>query len=401
MKERKKTEKSILVVGAGPAGLMAAAAASEKGCSVAVLEQNDKSGRKLLATGNGRCNYTNRNLLPERYHGNRPGFQNEALRLFNNSDVIRYFEKLGVVPDEKDGWVYPRSHQASSVLQALLRECRSNGVRLRTETPVREIRKDGDLFRVVTESGWEYTCHSVILACGSCASSIQGSSGSGYEIASKLGHSLISPSPALVPLKCKECLRWDGVRTYGTVALYIEGILAGVEAGELQLTEYGISGIPVFQISGIAVRALSERKKVIAVLDFLPEMSVDQLISYMEKMQERYPDASKKELLSGILPEKLCQIIMDQKNPVNTCKEFPVTITGSLNMQRAQVCQGGVDTSFVDPKTMGSLLIPGLFFAGELLDIDGPCGGYNLQWAWSSGRMAGNSAAAFLSGGRS
>ena len=400
MKENTVSKKNILIVGAGPAGLMAACTAASRGCRVTILDQNDKSGRKLLATGNGRCNYTNRNLLTELYHGEQAGFPDEALQLFNNSDVIRYFEELGILPDEKDGWIYPRSHQASSILNALLRECAENGVRLRTGTPVREVRKTDHTFHVITESGWEYPCDSVILACGSCASSVQGSTGSGYEIAAMLGHKVIPPLPALVPLKCKERLRWDGVRTYGTVSLYIDGSFSAVEAGELQLTDYGISGIPVFQISGTAVRAVKNGKKVTALLDFLPDLSTAQLHSYIAKMKERYPAASEKDLLSGILPEKLCQAVWDPKKGLDLLKEFPVIITGSLNETRAQVCQGGVDTSCVNPRTMESLLVSGLFFAGELLDVDGPCGGYNLQWAWSSGRLAGNSAAGFLTGDR-
>ena len=396
MTEKVLNKKKLLIIGAGPAGLMAAIAAAESDIGVEILEQNDKPGRKLLATGNGRCNYTNRYLVPELYHGDRPAFQDTALRAFSNEDAIRFFHDLGILPDERDGFVYPGSHQASSVLNALLRECRKRSVRIRTGTCIREIQKSEDGFQVITDSGWQYHCDSVILACGSDASQIPGSTGTGYEIAARLGHNLVKPAPALVPLKCLETFRWDGVRTYGTVSLYVDEEYVCVEAGEMQLTDYGISGIPVFQVSRTAVRAIRDGHTVTAVLDFLPDLSDEQLKEYEQRMKDAYPEIKDAELLSGLIPEKLSQALLEKGVPVSSVKEVNVTITGSLPKSRAQVCQGGVDTAAINPDSMGSLIVEGLFFAGEIMDVDGPCGGYNLQWAWSSARLAGRKAAEYL-----
>ena len=239
----------------------------------------------------------------------------------------------------------------------------------------------------------------MILAAGSRASSIQGADGSGYELAKALGHKIIPPLPALVPLKGKGnwFSKWAGVRTEGRVSLMAEGQIFDQAQGEIQLTDYGVSGIPVFQVSGRAVRLIGEGVKVTLLLDFLPDFDEAGLTAFLKTRQDQCPYKSVKQLLLGLLPQKLAEVLM-MGNPdifqlAHKIKEFPVEIRGSKSYDQAQVCSGGVPLEEVEPKTMESRKVPGLYLAGEILDADGICGGYNLQWAWTTGVLAGKSAA--------
>ncbi|MBQ8305596.1 MAG: aminoacetone oxidase family FAD-binding enzyme [Blautia sp.] len=381
--------KKIIIVGAGASGLMAAIAAAEKGASVTILEQNDRPGRKLLATGNGRCNLTNLGIDPDAYHGTDTDFCRDALRFLPVSDTIRFFSKLGIYTRNKDGWIYPGSMQASSVLELLLLKAQDLGIRIRTGTRAEQLIPGW----TVKVPGWEYEADAVILACGSRASGITGSDGSGYELARMAGHTIVKPLPALTGLVSKETPAWGGVRAYGRVTLFSDDHVAAEESGELQLTEYGISGIPVFQISSRAIRALDEGRTIHVSLDFVPDFSLQELRAFLKVRQEDCPYKHEKDLFTGMLPDKLCGILAKTADPAAAAKDYRLTITAGRPFETAQVCSGGVRTSEVDPVTMESRLAKGLYFAGELLDIDGPCGGYNLQWAWSSGACAGHFAA--------
>lgn len=247
----------------------------------------------------------------------------------------------------------------------------------------------------VTTPGWTYESDAVILANGSRASSISGADGSGYTLAKSLGHHIVKPLPALTALKCEgnAFKSWAGVRVEGQVTLCINNIPLKSEEGELQLTEYGISGIPVFQLSRYAVRALEEKCQVTLKVDFLPEYTQEGLYAFLKQRAENCPYKNQRELLIGLFPDKLIKVLTASENLLTAIKAFPLTVSGGLSFAQAQVCSGGVDTEETDSRTMESKLTPGLYLAGELLDVDGACGGYNLQWAWSSGAVAGIHAA--------
>ena len=386
--------KQIIIVGAGASGLVAAINAAAIGAAVTVLEQNDRPGRKICATGNGRCNMTNLNNIENAYRGSHPEFVKDALKQFSVKDTLSFFQKLGICTTDRSGWIYPRSNQAQSIVDVLTMKARSLKVKLKTNQYVTGVSFTGGHWNVHT-NGWTYTCDAVILANGSKASSVAGSSESGYEISRSLGHHLIEPLPALTALKCRGDFfsGWSGVRTEGKVTLYINGTPETSQQGELQLTDYGVSGIPVFQISRYAIRAIYEKKKVDLSINFFPELTKQELQEYLGRRKNDCPYKNEKELLTGLFPEKLIRVLSAQKDLISAITDFRLSVKSGLSFEQAQICSGGVDTSEVDSHTMESRLHKGLYFAGELLDIDGTCGGYNLQWAWSSGATAGIHAA--------
>ena len=335
--------------------------------------------------------------MPEdAYRGTHPEFVKDAFAQFSVKDTVEFFKELGIFPLDRNGYLYPRSNQAQSVVDVLCMEASHLGVKIKTNEQVTAIEtaKNGKKFQVLTK-GWHYEADALILANGSKASSISGSDGSGYELAKKMGHRIIPVYPALTALKCKgpAFKTWAGVRTEGKVSLFINGKFHKSERGELQLTEYGISGIPVFQISTYAIRAVHEGKKAELRVDFLPELTEEETRELLHARKKACPYKNEKELLVGLFPEKLSKVLTSQKHLLSAIKEFPLEVQDGISFSQAQVCSGGVDTSQVNTHTMESKLCRNLYFAGELLDIDGTCGGYNLQWAWSSGAVAGIHAA--------
>lgn len=402
--------KQVIIVGAGASGLTAAIFAARAGAQVTVLEQNDRPGKKIGATGNGKCNLSNLACPADAYRGTAPEFAKSALAQFSVSQTLAFFSEIGIETVSQNGYLYPRSRQAQSVTDALVMEARHLGVKLKTRervisieaAPARKHPAKGEAsckkaspgFLVHTES-WKYAGDSLILANGSMASAISGSGQSGYQLAGSLGHSVIRPLPALCALKCKagSFAGWAGVRTEGCATLFINDKPLASARGELQLTDYGISGIPVFQLSRYAVRALSEGRYVSLELDFYPELSEEAFGKLLEKRNNTCPYKTKSEQLVGLFPDKLIRVLCRQKQIIPAVKHFPLTVLEGMPYEQAQVCSGGVATEEVNEHTMESKRIPGLYFAGELLDIDGTCGGYNLQWAWSSGAVAGTHSA--------
>lgn len=389
-----KEKPRVLIVGGGAAGLMAAVMAAENGATVTILEQNENTGKKVCVTGNGRCNLTNRNMDPRMFRGEHPEFSAAILEQFSLADTLDFFEKIGVLFTERKGWIYPRSNQAKCIPELMIQKARSLKVKIKTREKVENVRWESGVWKVQT-SGWTYEGDRVILANGSEASAVSGADGSGYLLARQLGHSIVRPLPALTGLKCKGDFfsAWAGVRTEAEVSLYIDGKVHSKEIGELQLTDYGISGIPVFQLSRYAIRAVEEGKQTEVVLNFFPEYKEQEMLDIFEKRKQNCSYQSDAEILVGMLPEKLIKIMRKKKNLIQALTAMRLEVKGSTGMEQAQVCSGGVDTSQVDPMTLESCCCKGLFFAGELLDIDGPCGGYNLQWAWSSGAVAGRNSA--------
>lgn len=397
-------KKRICIVGGGASGLMAAIMAAREGACVTLLEHNERAGKKLLATGNGRCNLTNLDQDPACYHTRTPEAVRSVLDSFSMQQTIAFFSGIGIYTRNKNNCLYPASMQASSVLELLEAEARYQKVKFKYQEHVTAIlpgEKETNRFLVKTQT-WQYPADAVILACGSFASQIQGADGSGYKIAENLGHRVIKPLPALVPLKGKGTYfsQWAGVRVEGRVSLLADGTVFQQEEGEIQLTEYGVSGIPVFQVSGYAVRLLDEGVPVTLLLDFFPDFDRKGMERLLQMRKEQCPYKTLKELLIGLFPKKLIPVLVQGCTEIEEAaakiKEFPVQITGAKSLEQAQVCSGGVDLAQINPLTMESRLVPGLYFAGELADADGLCGGYNLQWAWSSGAVAGKHAASYL-----
>lgn len=391
-------KRQVVIIGAGASGMMAAIMAARNGAAVTVLEQNEKPGKKICATGNGKCNFSNLAMPEDAYRGTHPEFIKDAFTQFSVKDTVEFFKELGIFPLNRNGYLYPRSNQAQSIVDVLCMEASHLGVKIKTNEQVTAIEsepaKNGKNFQIFTK-GWHYEADALILANGSKASSISGSDGSGYELAKSFGHRIIPIYPALTALKCKGTAfkAWAGVRTEGKISLFINGKFHKAEQGELQLTEYGISGIPAFQVSTYAIRAVHEGKKAELRVDFIPELTEEETCSLLHARKKSCPYKNEKELLVGLFPEKLSKVLTTQKHLISAIKEFPLEIQDGMSFSQAQVCSGGVDTSQVDVHTMESKLCRNLYFAGELLDIDGTCGGYNLQWAWSSGAAAGIHAA--------
>lgn len=427
----------IGVIGGGAAGMMAAITASEEGAEITLLEGGERVGKKLLSTGNGKCNLGNLKLDPEEYYGASKEWLSDCLERFDSQEIIRFFRRMGLLLKEKNGYLYPLAEQAAVVLDVLRTELRANGVNLVTECKVKEIKvTDGDQngknrFTVLADKQ-TFTFDKIILACGGQAAPKTGSDGSGYRLARELGHEIVPVVPALVQLRCKEQYLKEvaGVRTEALIRIPADGKAIDItgrssvddgkttdiewicERGELQLTDYGISGIPVFQLSrrvNYLLRKLGKNSQVEVSIDLLPDYTEDEFAGLCESRRLLHGDRTVEEFFTGILHKKLMFLFVKLaglkrdmpvseveetklKSALALCKDWRLHVTGSNSFDNAQVCAGGVDTKDVS-RDMESLLVPGLYFAGEILDVDGRCGGYNLHWAWCSGYLAGKSAA--------
>ncbi len=397
----------IIVVGGGASGLVAAITAARNKSKVLVLEHKDKIAKKILATGNGKCNFTNTYYDDTVFRSDSPSFVLPVLEQFSVNDTIHFFEELGVYPKDRNGYLYPNSGQAQTILDVLRMEIERLRVPVLVEEHVSSIKKQKSGF-VVTTGKNKFTSEKVILCTGGKAGEALGSDGSGYELSKSLGHHMTPITPALTALRSKmKCFKMvAGVRTDVMLTLLVDKKKAATEEGELQLTDYGISGIPVFQISRYATRALAEKKTVEVVIDFLPKASYHEAVALLEERKRLRGQKLVEEFLIGLLNSKVCAMLikeagLDGKKQCATLsnkdlnrlasylKKFVVTIDSSNSFDKAQVCAGGVVTKEINAKTMESKLVKDLYFAGELVDVDGTCGGYNLQWAWSSGYVAG------------
>lgn len=335
----------------------------------------------------------------------------QVIRGFDVIETLEFFMGLGIVPKDRNGYVYPNSDQAASVLDVLREEVERLKIRVLLSCHIEKIEKKKNGFLVHTDQG-EIETDALILAAGSKAASSTGSDGSGYEYAKQLGHSVIKPLPALVQLRCQGNLykQMAGIRTEAEVRLQADGITLASDKGELQITDYGLSGIPIFQVSRYAARALDEKKKVRVYVDFMSGWDDNESFRLLKKRALLLAYKPAEELFTGMLNRKLAQALLKLAgiDPNTSCgsltgkqlekirkelKEYEAVVMSVNPFANAQVCCGGVDTNEVDEKTMESKICPGLYLAGEILDVDGICGGYNLQFAWSSGMIAGRCAA--------
>ncbi|MEZ3433084.1 MAG: aminoacetone oxidase family FAD-binding enzyme [Lachnospiraceae bacterium] len=403
--------KKIGIIGGGASGLAAAVtAARQKDTEVFILEHKEQAGKKLLSTGNGRCNLTNERMDGSFFRSCEPDCIEAVLKQFGYEDTVHFFEGLGLMLRSRNGYIYPRCEQASVVRELLVREAKRLGVRIYTDVHVTEILPGRKGFKI---SGGRETFYAdrVILSCGGRAAKVLGSDGSGYALAKSLGHSLVPVVPALVQLKVKDnpLKAAAGVRTEALVSAYVDGKCAASDTGELQITDYGISGIPVFQVSRYMAMALYQKKKAEIVLDFLPSMAEEEFLEYLMKRRSGREDMKTSEFLAGIFNNKLTSCLPlpaeisvkrrvgelereEQRRFVRQCKHMVLPIQDTNGFDNAQVCAGGVSLREIDRNTMESCYVEGLYLAGELLDADGMCGGYNLQWAWATGVLAGRAA---------
>lgn len=410
-------KKQVIIIGAGASGMTAAIFAARQGAKVTLLEHKDRVGKKILSTGNGKCNLSNRKMDASCYRSGAASFPMQVIEQFPVEQTLEFFEELGIVLKDRNGYLYPWSGQASAVLDVLRTEVAECGVQVVTECEVQKIqapksfgKANSDapvLYQVLTNKG-AFTGDALILATGSKAAPMTGSDGSGYELAKRLGHHVVKPLPALVQLRCKESFykTISGVRTDAKIAVYANGRFLAEDTGELQLTDYGISGIPVFQVSRFAVRALDAGEKVTAVIDFCPELGHKRTAALLKERRERAGSRIMEELFTGWLHKKIAQLFLKlagirSQRPVKSLteeeirtlaaliKEFETVVTGSNSFEQAQICCGGVDVREVHARSLESKKQKSLYLVGELLDVDGICGGYNLQWAWSTGAIAG------------
>lgn len=402
-------KRKVIVIGAGASGLVAAISAARQGAFVTILEHNNKPGKKLLLTGNGRCNLLNTNQGSAFYHSENSEIINCVCSELSIDDALDFYKSLGLNLFDKDGYMYPTSNQSASVLDALLSECDRLNVKIKCNNNVEKILTNEYGFNVKTID-YTYISDRVIVACGSKAASYTGSNGTGYEILRELGHTLVEPLPALTSVICSNdyCNKLAGVRAKAKITLKWDD---GVEfdVGEIQFTSNGLSGIPMFQLSRYASIAKSRNQECLASLDLFTYMSAHELYSALTKLKSLYPNRAIISVLTGFINVKLAGVIITESNMVpsaicesisnqqlyiisNKIKNFEFNIKQIAVFDNAQVCRGGIDTTEINYKTMESKVISDLYITGEIMDVDAKCGGYNLFWAWATGLLAGNSA---------
>ena len=389
------------ILGGGASGMMAARTALENGHTVHLFERQARLGKKLMSTGNGRCNLSNRNAAVSHYHGADPAFCAYALGQFGVEATLSYFRTLGLICVEEDeGRIYPFSNSANSVVDTLRLALEQSDCQLHLGCEVQAIERKNGQFLIKT-NGEMVSVQKVIVACGGLAGSAQGGTKSGYALLTGLGHTCSRLYPALTQLRTDRT--WvkslKGVRCEAAVTLYEGGRPLAREQGEVQFTDFGISGPCVFSLA----RACTG-KNLRAVLDLCPILTEEEIISHLALRKASFPQLTAENLLTGLLHNRLgrtlvracglsletplCEI-SDLSVIAKTVKAFSLPVEGAMDLSQAQVTAGGILTRDFDPKTMESRLVPGLYATGEVLDIDGDCGGYNLQWAWSSGHLAG------------
>jgi len=424
----------LLIIGAGAAGITAAITAKDYGVDTAIIEGNDRVGKKLLTTGNGRCNITNKTIdetlkryealkdneatayrLP--YHSNNKDFFLPVLKSFTVEDTINFFSMLGLpLTTLEGGKMYPLSLQASSVLDILRMALEEREIPVYCGNKVVEIQALKSGYRVKAKNAeceQLYTCEKLILCPGGKSAAATGSDGSGYTLAKSLGHTIITPLPALVQLKLdyKNLKALSGIKFNGVADILVNGESLRSEFGEILFTDYGISGPPILQLSRIASSSLNEGKKVEIRINMMPDTNTEDLDNFLEGHKAMFGHRSMVSAFIGIINKKLIPILLkeaqvdnihkplwelswkEKKAIMKLLQSWTFPVTGTNSFANAQVTAGGVDTREVKADTLESKLHKNLYFAGEILDVDGDCGGFNLQWAWSSGAVAGRSCA--------
>lgn len=396
----------LVVIGGGASGLVAAITAKDMGYDVAIVEGTDRIGKKILTTGNGRCNISNLKIKEDRYHSENLGFPNKILNKYTLEYTENFFKALGLpIVSLDSNKLYPMSLQASSVVDILKLALEDRNIPLYVNFNVTKIKKEKGSFILLSETCEEIQCEKVILSTGGISAPKTGSKGVGHKLAKQLGHSVTELQPSLVQLKLNypHLKALSGIKFDGTVDIFVDDVNKKSVFGEILFTDYGISGIPIFQISRIASFALSKGKNVALNVDLLPNLSTEDLKEFLENHLAMFSYRSIHDAFIGVINKKLIPTLLKEsriKNihmPVyelgykeksqlfNNLKQWRFEVSGHNSFNNAQVTAGGINTLEVDENTLESKLVSNLYFAGEVLDVDGDCGGFNLQWAWSSG----------------
>ncbi len=404
--------KKILIVGGGASGLCAAIMARRKGYEVTIVDKNDTMGKKLLLTGSGRCNFFNKDMDLRYFHSTDPALISSFVDLETIKEVLPFFKSIGILPEDRDGYLYPSTLQASTLREALIYEAENLGCTFLPSFDVQKIEKKKDLFYIYSPDV-VLTSDYVVIAAGSKSYPKTGSDGDSYKLASSFGHTIREVYPSLVPLKGVGSYfkRWDGVRMKASLTARTDTSILSTSNGEVQFTDYGLSGICVFNLSGEINRSLHQGKKVFIDINFLYTYGITTMEEALSFFNERAHILSKRNLrifLEGLFPYKLVPLFIEKaslskeqvyadlsldekKRLVNLLLSFTVPIQESLAFNRSQTSVGGISLLEVDSSSMESKLEKGLYILGEALDIDGDCGGYNLGFAWISALKMGKS----------
>ncbi len=400
----------IGIIGAGASGMMAAICAAQKGADVVLIEKNDRVGKKILVTGNGKCNVSNLNFDMSNYYCADIEKLEKIFSVFSVKELITFFETNGLMIRSKNGYLYPYAEQAAVVLDFFRRLLQNKNIKIYLEQKVDSVKYIGEKF-IVEGDSFSEKFDKVIVSCGGPASQKKEMGMTGFNIARKFGHQVHKVIPGLVQLRANDSFLkiMAGVRAQAEIKLFFNDKYIATEQGEIQFTDYGISGIPVFQISRMVSYAIEEGKKVTVGINFFPEMEEQEFWKCMKLRYDKMHGATVEEFLTGTVNKKINAALIKQaglkpeqninkisfesiKLLLKQYRELVVHITASNGMGNAQVCAGGVDFAEIST-TMESLKCKGLYFTGEVVDVDGKCGGYNLQWAFTSGYIAGRSAA--------
>ena len=400
----------VIIIGGGASGLVSAIYSAKKGYKVTILEKNNHPGKKILITGNGKCNYWNKIITTDNYNTSSKDKLEKIINNKNKQEIIDLFNKIGIIPKIRDNYYYPYSNQATSIQTALIKECEVLGVNIVTNCEVTDIKKENSMFTIYTTNGI-YTSKKIIISTGSLAYPKTGSTGDGYQFAKNFGHNIITPLPALVQLKAKESYlkEWQGIRSDVSVTLLENNKKIKTEIGEIQLTDYGVSGICIFNLSSIISRGLYNNKEEQIIINFLHPFNINseqEFINFMNTRNKTMNNRTISDLLDGFLNYKLINLILklskikreEKWNTISNKQKsilsnflinFTVSIIGTNSFDTSQTTTGGIPLSEINIETMESLKCKGLYFTGELLDVDGNCGGYNLAFAWITGMLAG------------
>jgi len=396
----------VIIIGGGASGVVAALKAKEKNNEVTILENNDQLLKKILLTGNGRCNYMNEDYNLSNYTSSDPSRIEQIINETNIWKARSFFDVLGVIPKVKNGYYYPFTNQASTIRDLLVSAVEEKDIEVFYNTHVDEITKKDDKFLIHTKDR-DFYGDKVILATGSLAYPKTGCDGSGYKLLKEVGHTIVQPLPGLVQLVSDFPLskKWSGVRCDVKLELMEDDECIAEEEGELQLTDYGLSGICIFNLSNLVSRGLFNKKKEIININFVPFIE-SLIIPWLERYSKKNQYKKVKKLLEGFLNKKVVPVILEYaKIPSNMnydeldseeklrlskyLTSFPIEITDTKGFDNSQIAIGGVRLNEINLDTMESNLVKGLYITGELLDINGKCGGYNLTTCWISGIIAG------------
>ena len=401
----------IGIFGGGASGILTAITAKNDNNEVIIFERNKECGKKLLATGNGRCNYWNEDQRLFHYQSNSNEEIKKIINTNTEKEVLNIFERLGIIPKIKNGYYYPFSNQALTIKNVLVNELKKQNIIIKNEFLVNKIEIKNNKFIVISDNE-KIQVDKLVLATGSFASPKTGSDGMGYRFLKDLGHSVIEVLPSLVGLNAKgDFFRdWNGIRTDAKLSLFEDDEFVREELGEVQLTNYGISGICTFNLSNFVSRGLFNNKKEVIKINFLPFLETYNEEGCIEwfKQQTNLTNKNIFDLLSSILNEKLVYVIIsrlnidkfkkflelsynEQKLIIKNFTEFSLEIEKTKTFDDAQVCSGGISLTEINMDTMESKLVPNLYIVGELLDLTGDCGGYNLGIAWRTALIAGTS----------